>query len=634
MITRRDFLKASVLTGGALIFPMASISRYAHAEAPYVPPVSPLLTKYIDSLPIPGLAVPNLNAATGFYELALSMSNASYSFHSQLGPALTFGYGGAPYLGPTIVARRGQPIKLTATNNLAIHPLTALATPDPMNVMGVLATDATAPRASLHLHGSYTAPASDGDPMDDFPPGNSLVYTYPNDQQSATLWYHDHAFALTRANVYAGLAGYYLLRDEFDTGDPANNPIVNLPVGYGIYEIPLVIQDKSFNADGSLFYAPNSAWMPEFFGDVAVVNGKAWPNLNVQQAVYRFRIINGSQARFYDLSLSNRGAIYQIGTDSGLLDAPVALRSLAIGPGERADILVDFTRSTVNDKIVLRNIAPAPFPHGKKTARAGGVPLPEIMQFTVVAAAGAGAVVALPSSLRGNIGQPPLITRLSDHTASIVRQRNMVLFEVMGSDEPIASTINILGFETESLTGPNGISTGGGGAVIRDTLEQWNIINLTGDTHPMHVHLANFQVLNRQALNTHQYLEAMAAAGMRPWTAMGETVEVPDTRFEAVPDPAPYLSGPARTPAANEMGWKDTVHVPPGQVTRLLIPFGSQALGAGVPGIHFGQLVSAANIAPYNNPAEFNGAFTGTYVWHCHILDHEENDMMNDYQVV
>lgn len=619
------------------MLPMAFGIQNAYAARPFVPPVSPALTKYMDLLPIPGQVAPTLNATTGFHELALSMANASYSFHSQLGLAQTLGYGGAPYLGPTIVARRGQPIKMTATNNLGPHPLASVVTPDPMNVMDIQPEDAAAPRVAVHLHGGYNRVDSDGGPMDFFPrnpdpamAGNTYTYTYANDQQAATLWYHDHAIGLTRANVYAGLAGYYLLRDEFDTGDPGNP--VGLPAGYGTYEIPLVIQDKSFNADGTLFYAPGSVWIPEFFGDVAVVNGKAWPRLDVQQAVYRFRIINGSQARFYDLRLSNGQMIYQIGTDSGLLDAPVALSSLVIAPGERADILVDFTGSAIGDTIVLQNNAPAPYPNGKRTNRAGGLPLPEIMQFTVSAAAAAGAVTTLPASLRGGIGQPPLITRLSAHTANVVRQRYMVLFEVMGPAGPIAATINVLEFH-HSLHGPNGIS--GTNAVAKDSLEQWNIINMTGDTHPMHTHPVNFQVLNRQSLNVNQYQKAMiAAGGTRLFTAMGMTMAVPNTTAAALPDPTPFLKGPVSPPAANELGWKDTIHVPPGQVTRILVPFGSQALGVGVPGIHFGQLVTAASVAPYNNPAEFNGSFTGTFVWHCHILEHEENDMMNFYQVV
>ncbi len=641
MATRRDFLKTSSLAGASMLLPFGLGARSAFAAPPYVAPVSPVLTKYVDQLPIPGSVIPTLNTATGFYELAMTMANANtYKFHRDLGAAQTFGYGGAPYLGPTIIATRGQPIKATMTNNLGAHPLAAtLVTPDPLNVMGVQAQDATAPRTSVHLHGSYVAQDSDGGPMEFFPrntnpalQGSSYTYTWPNDQQAATLWYHDHAFGLTRANVYSGLAAYYLLRDEFDTGLVGNS--LGLPAPYGTYEIPLVLQDKSFNLNGTLYYFPTPAWVPEFFGDVAVINGKAWPNLNVEQAVYRFRILNGSEARFYNLSLSNGGLIYHIGTDSGLLNAPVPLTSLLIAPGERADILVDFTVAAVGSKIILQNNAVAPFPSGKRTNRAGGVPLPELMQFTVNAAAGTGATTTIPATLRGGTGQPLMIEPLNTHTASIVRQRYLLLFEVAGPAGPVAVTINILGFE-ESQSGPNAIN--GSNAVTKDTLEQWNVINLTADTHPLHVHLSNFQLLNRQSLNTTQYLKGLTAAvGTRAWstaitTALGLNLTVPNTTAGAILDPTPYVRGPVTLPAANEIGWKDTIQMPPGQVTRILVPFGNNAIGTGgTDKIPFGRLVSGGS----GIYASFGGPFTGSYVWHCHILDHEENDMMNFYQVV
>jgi len=411
VINRRDFLKASAVTGTGLMLPMLGIARHALAAPPFVPPVSPVLTKYVDQIPIPATVAPVLNPATSFYELALGMASAS-----------------------------------------------------------------------------------------------------------------SHSFSLS-------------------SGQP----------------------------------------------------------------------------------------IYQVGNGSGLFDAPLALPSLLIAPGERADILVDFTGRAVGDMIILRNNAPTPFPGGKRVARAGGSPLPEIMQFAVTAAAGADAVLTVPATLRGGAGQPPVTTWLSAHTASIVKQRTIALFEVAGPAGPIAATINVLDFH-ESLGGPNGIS--GANAVAKDTLEQWNIINLTGDTHPMHIHPVHFQVLNRQSLNVNQFIKAMlAAGGTRTFTALGVSVLVPDTTAAAIPDPTPFLKGPAVPPAANEAGWTDTIQVPPGKVTRLLVPFGSESLG-GAPGIPFGQLVSAADVAPYDNPAEFNGSFTGAFVWHCHILEHEENDMMNFYEVV
>lgn len=643
MTTRRDFMKSSSLAGASMFFPLAGWMQSAFAAPPNNPLVSPNLTKYVDDLPIPGALVPVLNTSTGFYELSVAMAtHITYKFHRDLGAAQTFGYGGAEYLGPSIIATRGQPIKATMTNNLGAHPLAStLVTPDPLNVAGVEVQDATAPRAAVHLHGGYSPWNSDGGPLEYFPrnakaafQGNSYTYTWANDQQAATLWYHDHAFALTRANVYAGLAAFYLVRDEFDTG-ASGNPL-GLPAPYGTYEIPLVLQDKSFNLNGTMYYAPSPAWIPEFFGDVAVINGKAWPNLNVEQAVYRFRIINGASARFFNLNLSNGGVFYQIGTDSGLLDAPVPMTSLLIAPGERADILVDFTTAVVGSTIRLLNNAVTPYPGGKRTRRAGGAPLPELMQFTVNAAASGGAVTTVPTSLRGGASQPPLITPLSANTASIARQRYLVLFEVLGPAGPVAVTINIVGFE-ESLAGLNSINSTGAGAVAQNTLEQWNIINLTGDTHPMHIHLVQFQLLNRQSLNTTKYLKDFtAAAGTRAWNtaitqALGLNLTVPDSLNTALLDPTPYLHGLALAPAANEIGWKDTIQCPPGMVTRILVPFGNNAIGtAGTDDIPFGKLVNAGN----DVYGSFGGLFSGTYVWHCHILDHEENDMMANFDVV
>lgn len=644
MITRRDFLKSSSLAGASMFFPLTGGMQSAFAAPPNNPPVSPTLPKYVDDLPVPGAIVPTLNGVTGFYELSLGMAtHNTYKFHRDLGAAQTFGYGGAAYLGPTIIATRGQPIKATMTNSLGPHPLAStLVTPSPLNVMGVETEDAAAPRSSVHLHGSYSPSSSDGGPLEYFPrnatqaafQSNSYTYTWANDQQATSLWYHDHALALTRANVYAGLAGFYLMRDEFDTG-AAGNPL-GLPAPYGTYEIPLALQDKSFSLNGAIYYAPSPSWIPEFFGDVSVINGKAWPNMNVEQAVYRFRLLNGSEARFYNVSLSSGAVFYQIGTDGGLLDAPVPMTSLLIAPGERADVLVDFTTAVVGDTIRLLNSAVTPYPSGKRTNRAGGAPLPELMQFTVYAAAGSGAVTTLPTSLRGGTGQPPLLTRLNAHPASIARQRYLALFEVEGPAGPVAVTINICGF-AESQSGVNGITSTGAGAVAKDTLEQWNIINLSGDTHPMHIHLTQFQLLNRQSLNTTKYLKDLtAAAGTRAWNtpmtqAMGLNLTVPDTLNTALLDPTPYIHGLVMAPAANEMGWKDTILCPPGMVTRILVPFGNNAIGtAGTDDIPFGKLVSAGT-GVYSS---LGGPFTGKYVWHCHILDHEENDMMANFDVV
>lgn len=650
MITRRDFLRAGAAAGtlmvgrsgllkagaaaGAVAGLGAGLESAEAATNPSLPPPSPAVTQYTEQLFVP----PTTEATGGV--VTLSMENNTWSFHAQLGSTPTFGFmvNGirAPYLGPTIVAQRGSPITVNATNNLGTHPMAPwISTVN--GITGMLATDASAPRVSLHHHGGYNAMSEDGGPMDSFPSSVSnpaaatRSYSYANDQQAATLWYHDHAVGITRLNVYAGLAGGYWLRDEWDTG-LADNPL-GLPynvAGGATYEIPLVLQDKAFVKSGgnsTLNYTPGAPnWVPEFFGDVAVVNGKAWPNLNVEPAIYRFRIINGSEARFYNLSLSNGGVIYQIGTDSGLLDAPVPLTALLIAPGERADVLLDF-RNNQGVKIILQNNAAAPYPSGKSATHAGGAPLPQLMQFTVGTTLSTGAVTTLPTTLRSatdNTKPAPLLP-LSTHAAQAAKVRNVLLFEILGLNGlPALDTINLMRF-SEAASSVNSIR-----GAAANTLEEWDIVNMTGDVHPIHVHLVNFQLLNRQNFNTTQYQKALNALPLRTISATNQLLTVPNTLTGLLPSTALFLNGPVFPPAPNEAGWKDTIQCPPGQVTRILVPYGyvpafDVTTTAGtVSGVPFGQATLSDN----------GKGFTGTYVYHCHILDHEENDMMQDYSVV
>jgi spore coat protein A len=207
----------------------------------------------------------------------------------------------------------------------------------------------------VHLHGGHVPPQSDGYPETTLLPGQSAAYEYPNLQSPATLWYHDHALGITRLNVYMGLAGFYMIRD------PAESKL-NLPRGR--YEIPLVIQDRSFNDDSSLEY-PES-WEEEFFGDAILVNGKVWPYLDVEPRKYRFRILNGSNSRTYKLALDSGQAFYQIGTDGGLLEEPVEVKQITLTAGERADVIVDFSKR--RGEVHLVNSAPAPFPGDSEKA--------------------------------------------------------------------------------------------------------------------------------------------------------------------------------------------------------------------------------------------------------------------------
>ena len=568
---RRSFLK--VVGGGAAgafilsaagLPPLGLRSAFAEGEVG--------LTKFTERLPIPPVI-----DATGGGTFALTMEPALHRFHSQLPPTPTWGYGGAPYLGPTFEARRGVPIDFIAMNNLGPHPLADVLD---TTLHGASEADKTAPRVSVHLHDGNTEPLSDGHPELTFRPGGSYNYHYTNDQQATTLWYHDHALGITRLNVYAGLAAFYLLRDELDTGRP-DNPL-GLPTGP--YEIPLVLQDKMFDEDGTLAYPAGELklWAPEFFGDVAVVNGKAWPNLDVDRGLYRFRILNGSNARFYDLRLTRGHVMFQIGTDGGLVSAPVPINRLVMAPGERVDLLIDFSRVPAGSRIQLLNYAPVPFDDGPRSARIGGLPLREIMQFTVTGRPGFRGPI--PESLRAVVPLP-----------APIKTRDLTLVEIIdpATGEPLQALLNNQPWETGQVERPR-----------VDTVEQWNIINTTGDTHPIHLHLVQFQILGRQGFDVDAYAEAYNSLLPGP------------TGPERGPWPSPsadqFAKGPGRGPEDYERGWKDIVQAHPGEITRILVPFGANA----APGVPFGN------------------SFTGDYVWHCHILEHEDNEMMLPFEIL
>ncbi len=436
--------------------------------------------------------------------------------------------------------------------------------------------DATQPRASLHLHGGYTEPESDGYPEDTFRPGEDHSYRYENDQAAGSIWYHDHALGLTRLNVYAGLAGFYFVRGEADASLPG-----------GEFEIPLVLQDKRIHAEdagGAYRLAYPYPWEPEFFGDLAVVNGKAWPYRDVTRGWYRLRVVNGSSSRFYHLALDPFRPFLQVGSDTGFLGRPVTLHSLIVAPGERVDLLVDFGRYPPGSHVRLRNL---PLP--SHVVSPAEIELPELMEFRVGAQKG----------WQGRIPrQLPGVVSLADRP--LAARRVVLLTEIIDpeSDEPVMALLNARPWDTDELERP-----------VVNTLEEWEIVNLTADTHPIHLHLVQFQLRNRQPIDVERYLlDVFGTDELHP----------SDVGSGARPFPSPgaYLTGGGSAPAAYEGGWKDTIQAHPGMVTRILVPFGPSA----APGVPFGSRVAKP--------------FTGRYVWHCHILDHEDNEMMLPYEVV
>ena len=432
---------------------------------------------------------------------------------------------------------------------------------------------------------------------------NEAIYYYPNMQEAATLWYHDHALGMTRLNVMSGLAGYYFLREPAATTTITNPTAANFDqymrqhFPSGVSEIPIAIQDRMFQTNGELFF-PTTAdnptihpyWMPEFFGNVIMVNGKVWPNLDVTQGWYRFRLLDGSNARFYTLSFSNKMPFTVIGTDGGYMIAPQTVSEITIAPGERLDILVDFTNVPVGTKIILKNTAGAPFP---ANGPADPMTIGQIMQFTIAATSATPGATAptIPAMLN------PTLTGAAWPTIPAgTNQRILTLTEVMGPNGPIEALLNGLKWMSSTTEFPK-----------NGTTEDWVIVNLTGDSHPIHTHLTQFQLVSRQRLQAAQYtkdwLAINAAGGMPPFTMDYEPEEL---------NPIPYLLGKASGPLPNEMGWKDTVQMHPGEVTIIRVRWLQQDGGA----------------------FPFDASQGPGYVWHCHIVDHEDNEMMRRYNVV
>ena len=401
------------------------------------------------------------------------------------------------------------------------------------------------------------------------------------------------------------------------------------------YDIPLIIQDRSFDTAGQIFYnlasnpQPNPTvhpyWIPEFIGDAILVNGKTWPFLDVEPRQYRFRFVNGSNARFYDLTLTGGKPFIVIATDVGYLDTAVSTPNLIIGPGERYEVIVDFTGLVPNavtpPTIVMKNSARTPFPGGAKVVKGT---TDTIMQFRVKNPLNAGipnTAIAVGTNLR------PSNPIVNIKAATPLIKRQLTLNEVVGPGGPLELVLNntkynkvVTGFATRETEMPQIGAT-----------ELWEIINITADAHPMHIHFASFQVVNRQAFQasawTRVYNNALALTYGPVFDGMGPpnpyTTRNADGAIGGNPAIGPYLQAKKLTlPLPYENGWKDTVITYPGEVTRIMVRFTPTdiAVGSETPGMN--QYVGL-------NPLNLiNGV---GYVWHCHIVDHEDNEMMRPY---
>lgn len=495
------------------------------------------LERWADVLPIPATVAPVGHVAdpgnrkVRIPQYRITAREFQAKAHRDLAPTTFWGYEGTSP-GPRFEARSGQPLMVEWKNELPARHLLPID-----HTLHGAERDKPLVRTVVHLHGGKVPPESDGNPERWIVPGQSESCYYPNRQDAAALFYHDHAMGITRLNAVAGLFGFYFVRDDFEDA-------LKLPGGR--FEIPIAIYDRLFKTDGQLDYPvsrdPASPWTSEFNGNAILLNGKLFPFLEVEPAKYRFRVFNTSNAGFYTLSLSKEGhslvpggeAFFMIGSDQGLLAEPVALKSLALTPGERADLILDFS-GHAGEELYLKHAA-SPILQirvSKQTAQHGS---------------------SVPARLRP-------IRRMAESEA--VKTRELTLDHHL--DASGRATLMLLNGAHYSMPVTE--------KPVLNSIEIWTLVNLTDDTHPIHLHLVRFQILDRRRFDFEAYRQT------------GKLV----------------FTGPPVPPEPHESGWKDTVRADVLMATRIIIKF---------------------------------EGFKGRYVWHCHVLEHEDNEMMRPYEVL
>ncbi|CAI5536675.1 unnamed protein product [Closterium sp. Naga37s-1] len=576
-----------------------------------------------------------VDAASG-KTLQISAYQIYHKFHRDLPATKQYAYGmdakTASYPGPILIAKKGVRTKVywqnklldrqhMFTNDFTLMP--GMAKPKMGSAFPSWCTGTEASDFDGHPDAWFTQFGEYG------PAFKSRLYRYGNQQSASLIWFHDHALGWTRLNTVAGLAGAYIIVDP--KGEEKNLQFLPQP-GSGRY-VPLVLADRSFFANGSIDY-PNVGivpkvhpnWVPEYFGNHILVNGVVWPYLKVRRALYRFRVLGGSNARFYNLRFTCAGRgdypnftpplkgpsleIIQIGSDGGYLAAPVRMSSLLVMPGERMDILVDFNGAPGHCKdVILTNDARAPYPAGEPADANTGVIMRFVLKKTKIP------TPPIPSSLVSppNPSLPSafasfklFVVRLSFafgeyggrtadlgssrihpspkqsiprvDVASAVRSRFNTLVEIMDPATQLSIRVTIDGkMHHDPAT-----------EIAKEgTAELWNIINLSADAHAMHLHLIQHRPISRRPFDIAKYTAGKCS-------------------FKDKTKPSCYI-GPAVEVNANERGWKDTTLSQPGQVLTIYTPFYQQS---GVKSF------------------EFDASRGPGYVWHCHLLEHEENDMM------
>ncbi len=517
--------------------------------------------------------------------------------------------------GCTFEAIQNVPVQVKWVNNLVdnsgkplsymfpVDPTLHWANPTNME-MPTIATTAPAyppgyPEAQTpvsivtHLHGGEAPSVSDGNPDAWFTAdgkhgpaygtvvpteANSAVYMYPNGQLPTTLWYHDHALGVTRLNVLSGLAGFYLIRNRSD-------PVQSL-LPQGSFEVPLVIQDRTFLTDSSLYYPTvglnptiHPYWQNAFLGNAIVVNGKAYPNMNVAQGQYRLRILDGSNSVFFKISFSQGLPFTLIGTEGGYVKTPTQTASILIAPAERADILIDFSQVPVGQKIIMENFAGI----GGYTGIGEGTS--QIMQFTVTGEKG-----FTPKQLPQDLN--PTLTGSFPTLPSPSARRVLTLIDVPGPNGSAAMLLDGQRWAAPVSETPTVGST-----------EEWLLVNPTIDAHPIHIHLIQFQIVQRQLFNSTTY--------MAEWTRLNGDPPLNHSTVNVASLEQYFIGAPA-APSLFEQAWKDTVADNSGEIVTIRLRWTEQN----------------------GNSFPFDATAGPGYVWHCHFLEHEDNEMMRPYVVL
>jgi spore coat protein A len=497
------------------------------------------LTPFVDELPLFERAKPVSSLQP--HKFRITMREIHAKAHRDIPLTRMWSYGDTA-LAPLIDVRAHQPLQVEWVNHLPTQHFLPID-----HSLHGCGHDVPDVRACVHLHGGRTPAKDDGYPEDWYVPGASRTCTYPLQQDATALWYHDHAMGLNRLNTYAGLFGMVLLRDDAEDA-------LNLPSGK--YEVPLLIYDRQFTTDGQLFYPdsgdPEHPWVPEFGGSCILLNGKMRPYFEVEPRLYRFRLLNTANSSFFNLTLTNRQPFHQIGSDQGLLPTPVKMTNLLIAPAERADLLIDFSQAAgqkihiINGAVQILEFRVAAKP--SETASASQSPRTSRVPNGISTSA------SIPSTLR-------TVDRIPESAATVTRTVTLhEYFDKIGNS--MLMLLNNKHWHEPVTETPRLNST-----------EIWEFINLTEDTHPMHLHLVRFQVLDRRAFDVFKYQNNQG------------------TRYLADATP----------PDPNEMGWKDTVHCPASTITRIIVRF---------------------------------DGYAGKYLYHCHILEHEANDMMRPFEVI